>query len=126
MASSGGDSHLVIRAAFDVGSGKTKMDVCTVDVHRNVIVNTLYSEQIDVPFALDMLEGGAGGGGRVSMAPVAAVDGGPIPYQQHHRQNRYSHRFPVTSTRLCLRHDRQNHSLSLQQKLDCQPFVNHY
>eukprot|EP00911_Craspedida_sp_UC1_P002299 UC1_evm2s1739 len=63
MASSGGDSHLVIRAAFDVGSGKTKMDVCTVDVHRNVIVNTLYSEQIDVPFALDMLEGGAGGGG---------------------------------------------------------------
>ena len=63
MASSGGDSHLVIRAAFDVGSGKTKMDVCTVDAHRNVIVNTLYSEQIDVPFALDMLEGGAGAGG---------------------------------------------------------------
>eukprot|EP00049_Salpingoeca_infusionum_P001564 m.49371 g.49371 ORF g.49371 m.49371 type:complete len:441 (+) comp11090_c0_seq1:359-1681(+) len=38
-----------IVAAFDIGSGKTKMDV--VEVHDNVVLRTLFSEQRNVPFA---------------------------------------------------------------------------
>jgi len=37
-----------VRAAFDVGSGKTKMDVAVVDTEHGRIITTLYSRQVRV------------------------------------------------------------------------------
>lgn len=55
MASSGADE---VRAAFDVGSGKTKMDVCRVSGGR--VVEVLFSDQVEMLLAHDYLKNGTG------------------------------------------------------------------